>query len=442
MSDKQHDVVIIGGGISGSALLYLLAKYTDLKSLCLLEKNAGIAVLNSHGRNNSQTLHCGDIETNYSLDKAVNVKAGANMVVNYAASLPSCAHILYKYPKMVLGVGDEECDALQARFEQFQPHYDKMQFWDADGISRVEPNVVWGRNERIAALGIENDYSAVNFQALADSFVAQAKRDDTSQVDVRIKTKVTRIERTEQGYVVHTNNGPIKARFVVVSAGGHSLLFAQKMGYGKEYACLPVAGSFYYAPDVLHGKVYTIQNDKLPFAAIHGDPDLLVRGKTRLGPTALILPMLERHNYRTIPEFMRVFSLDMGVMKVMWDLFKVSDIRNYMFKNILFEVPYIRQRLFLKDARKIIPSLQLQDLTFAKQIGGIRPVMIDKVNRKLHMGEAKINPGNGIIFNMTPSPGATSCLQNGEQDVIAIAEYLGCQFDAQALERDLKQPQS
>ena len=438
MEKKQYDVVIIGGGISGTALLHLLSRYTDLKSIALIEKGSGIAALNSHGRNNSQTLHCGDIETNYSLEKAVNVKAGASMVVNYAKELPSSEHILYKYSKMVLAVGEEECEQLHERYQSFHPHYEKMELWDADGISRIEPNVVWGRNERIAALGVTDDYSAVNFQALADSFIAQAKRSDT-QVDVLLNTRVKKIIDHEKGFELHTNAGKVNARSVVVSAGGHSLLFAQRMGYGKQYACLPVAGSFYYSPDVLRGKVYTIQNDKLPFAAIHGDPDLLVRGKTRFGPTALILPMLERHNYKTIPDFMRLFSLDMGVMKVMWDLFKVSDIRNYMFKNMMFEVPYLRQRLFLKDARKIVPTLQLQDLTFAKGIGGIRPVMIDKENRKLHMGEAKIAPGNGIIFNMTPSPGATSCLQNAEQDLQMLVDYLGCEFKQEQLNKELKQ---
>ena len=438
MDKKLQDVIIIGGGISGSALLYLLARYTDLKSLTLLEKCNGIAVLNSHGRNNSQTLHCGDIETNYTLEKAVKVKAGASMVVNYARQLPSSEHILFKYSKMVLGVGEQECDQLAERYKVFSSHYDKMQFWDADGISRIEPNVVWGRNERIAALGVTDDYSAVNFQALADSFISQAKSTDAKSVNVHINTRVSQIRQVDNGFELFTNKGTMRSRFVVVSAGGHSLLFAQRMGYGKEYACLPVAGSFYYAPDVLRGKVYTVQNEKLPFAAIHGDPDLLVRGKTRFGPTALVLPMLERHNYSTVHEFFSVTRPGLAVMKVMWDLFKVKDIRHYMLKNILFEVPYIRQRLFLKDARKIVPTLQLQDLTFAKKIGGIRPVMIDKINRKLHLGEAKINPGNGIIFNMTPSPGATSCLQNAEQDMRYIVEFLGCDLNEAKLNQELK----
>ena len=96
-----------------------------------------------------------------------------------------------------------------------------------------------------------------------------------------------------------------------------------------------------------------LQNDKLPFAAVHGDPDVLVPGKTRFGPTALITPMLERYNRQSFFDFLRVLRLDMRVVKVLWDLFKVSDIRNYIFKNFLFEVPGLRRWLFLKDVKLI-----------------------------------------------------------------------------------------
>ena len=87
--NHTHDVIIIGGGISGTALLYLLAQYSDINDVMLLEKYNVIANVNSHGRNNSQTLHCGDIETNYTLEKALQVQASANMVVRYADRLNS-----------------------------------------------------------------------------------------------------------------------------------------------------------------------------------------------------------------------------------------------------------------------------------------------------------------------------------------------------------------
>jgi len=436
---QNHDVIIIGGGISGSALLYLLAEYTGINNITLFEKYNSIASVNSHGRNNSQTLHCGDIETNYTLDKALQVQASANMVTRYVNQLKDKDKIQYKYPKMVIGVGDYEVEQLRKRFTQFSPHYENMQLLERADINKIEPAVIEGRKEDIVGLGVLDDYTAVNFQALSESFVEQACAVKNKNIDVKLNTKAVSIEKSDNGYKVKTQKGETHfAKCVVVSSGGHSLLFAQRMGYGLEYSCLPMAGSFYYTPNILNGKVYTVQNDKLPFAAIHGDPDVLVSGKTRFGPTALALPVLERYNLKTLPEFLQVFRPDTDVIKTLWGLLKVPEIRNYLFKNMLFEIPLIRRQLFLKDARKIIPNMQLNDLTFAKKTGGIRPVMIDKKNHCLHLGEAKLSPGNGLIFNMTPSPGATSCLGNAEKDLDIIVDYLNVSVDKERLTKNLK----
>ncbi len=440
MTASKYDVLIIGGGISGTALLYELAKYTDLKSIGLVEKYEDLARVNSYATNNSQTIHCGDIETNYTLEKALNVKKAADMLVNYSLAENNTDELMGKYPKMVLGVGKDECDQLRERFKVFSPHYPNMRLWEAEDIKRVEPAVMEGRQEEVVALGVEGEYTAVNYYELSHSFVRKAKTIEDKTIDVRLGEGVEKIEEADDGYKVTTSKGTIEAKFVVVSAGGHSLLFAKRMGYGLEFSCLPMGGSYYFTPMFLNGKVYTVQNDKLPFAAIHGDPDVLVPGKTRFGPTALMLPLLERYNSKTFFEFVQVLGLGSAVAKVFWDLFKVSDIRNYIFKNFLFEIPWINRRLFLKDVKKILPSLKLEDLTFAKGFGGLRPQLIDKKNKELLLGEAKINTGKGITFNMTPSPGGTSCLDNALKDLMIIKDYLGCEFDEEAFNRDLVEP--
>ena len=195
------------------------------------------------------------------------------------------------------------------------------------------------------ALAVLDEYSAVDYQRLAESFVDQAQKRTDKDLQLFLKSHVEDIIEKDGVFSIVTQNAVIKAKTVVVSAGGHSLLLAQQMGYGLEFSCLPVAGSFYFTPPLLNGKVYTVQNDKLPFAAVHGDPDVLIEGKTRFGPTALLLPMLERYNSKTFFEFLRVLKLDSRVMKVFWDLFKVKDIRNYILKNFLFEVPLLRLSL-------------------------------------------------------------------------------------------------
>ncbi len=446
-ASTRYDVLIIGAGVTGTALLYELAKFTDLNRLCLVEKYDSIASVNSHAHSNSQTIHCGDIETNYTLAKASGVKRTAHMVINYATKLPARERdqIIFRMPKMVLGVGRQECSYIRQRYETFKDLFPRMQLLERGDIADIEPNVAlvdgaW-RREEIVATGTPDDYCAVDFQALAQSFSRECVRMDRAsrkQITQLFSTKVDTIRRdTDGGYVLSTNRGLLQARAVVVCAGGHSLLMAQEMGLGLEYSCLPVAGSFYFAPEALNGKVYTVQNPNLPFAAVHGDHDVKERGKTRFGPTALMLPMLERYDRSSIKEFFKVLRFDRQVAGVLWDQLKVPDIRNYILRNFLYEVPKLNRHLFVKEIRKIVPSMSVKDISYAEGFGGIRPQLIDKAARKLRMGEAKISDGTGIIFNMTPSPGGTSCLGSGEDDMRAIARYLGASIDERAFERTL-----
>lgn len=442
---NQYDLLIIGAGVSGSALLYLTTKYTNINHIGVIEKYAAPARVNSLSSNNSQTLHCGDIETNYTLDKALKVKRAASMLRNYAVAQADAHHIIYKYPKMVLGVGAKECELLRQRFAEFSPHYPRLKCMDKKAIAHIEPNVAMlngkFRSDEIIALGSTDEYTAVNFEALSRSFVRQAEiiaRQNTEKtIDLHYNEYVNHIKLDKVGFIVETNGVCYRAKTLVVCAGGHSLKLAHDMGYGHHYSVLPIAGSYYFTPHVLNGKVYTVQNDALPFAAIHGDPDVLVPGATRFGPTALVLPILERYNLKTLPDFLQVFRFDSRVAKVLWDLLKVKDIRNYMFKNMLFEIPLIRKILFLRDVRKIIPSLQFKDLKFANQVGGIRPQLIDKNNCQLLMGEAKIDSKIGAIFNMTPSPGGTSCIENAEIDMRNIVKHLAAKIDEEAFKKDL-----
>ena len=449
-ASTRYDCIIIGGGVSGTALLYELARYTDLKRLLLVEKYDRPAQVNSHAHNNSQTIHCGDIETNYTLDKALKVKRTASMVVNYATKLPARERdqIVHRMPKMVLGVGARECDYIRQRYQTFKGAYPRMQLLERADIADLEPNVAlvdgaW-RKDEIVATGTPDDYCAVDFQALSESFSAQCVRMDRDKerfsdkhVSQLYGTEVKKIRKDGSDYVVSTNRGDLLARSVVVCAGGHSLLMAQAMGFGLEYSCLPVAGSFYFAPEALNGKVYTVQNPNLPFAAVHGDHDVKERGKTRFGPTALMLPMLERYNRATVRDFFKVLRMDHNVAATLWDLMKVGDVRNYILRNFLYEVPGLNRRLFVKEIRKIVPDIEARDIEYADGFGGIRPQLIDRNTRELKMGEVKIIDGHGIVFNMTPSPGGTSCLGNAEQDMRLVAKHLGARVNWDAFGHEL-----
>lgn len=455
------DVLIVGGGVCGTALLFVLARYTSLRHLTLVERHGRLAQVNSRASSNSQTIHCGDIETNYTLEKALKVQRIAGMIGRYASLLPvdQRERCVFNTQKMVVAVGDTEAVKLRERFKQFSPHFPSMQLLEKPAIAEWEPRValVRGqlRSEDLVAIGIRGEATAVDYEALAETFVDQArallKPDGAGGLEVHLGTELRTLTADGDGFLVELAPWPgaegapgrlpegrrLRARHVVVNAGGHSLLLAQRMGYGLEYSCLPVAGSFYFAPAVLRGKVYTMQNDKLPFAALHGDPDVRVEGQTRFGPTALLLPMLERHRPASLMEFLEVLRLDGNVVAVLRQLFADPEIRAYILRNLLYEVPGLRRRLFLADVRKIVPDLQLEDLRFAKGYGGVRPQLIDKRRRTLLLGEVSIPARPGLVFNVTPSPGGTCCLGNALRDARAIADHLGAELDERRLEREL-----
>lgn len=439
MDQKHFDTIVIGGGISGAAVFYELARYTDIKNIALLEKYSSAATLNSHSTSNSQTIHCGDIETNYTLEKAKKVKKTADMIVKYGILQNAQNKFMFSHQKLALGVGEAECAYMKNRYEEFKQLYPYIKFYTKNEIKKIEPNVVLNeyssgdRSDEVVAMGVEEGviYTTVDFGLMSQNLIEQACKQNKN-THVAFNQEVTLIEKKDDVFYIKTADfKEYSAKSIIVDAGAHSLFLAHKMGIGLDKSCFPVAGSFYLAKRrILNGKVYMVQNPKLPFAALHGDPDLLANMNTRFGPTALVIPILERyHGLKSLPEFFKTLNLDMDVVKICLNLFKDSTIRNYILYNYLFEIPYINKKLFVKDAKKIVPSLKADDIYYAKKFGGVRPQVLDKKAGGLMLGEASITEIPGIIFNMTPSPGATSCLGNAQRDAKLICQYLGANFN-------------
>ena len=444
MKNNHYEVLIVGAGISGAALAYELARYTDVKSIAILEKYEKVAPLNTQGKANSQTIHFGDIETNYTVSKASITKKTAKMVEKYCLQHKLENEVIFSHQKMALGVGDREVEFMLERYEEFKDLFPNLQVWDKEHLKTVEPKLVFDENgkerpETIVGIGSQGEWTTVDYGKMTASLIENAKKEPDTEVDLFLNTQVKEIKKLpEGGYEVQTNNGTYSADSVVVNAGAHSLFLAHRMGYGLDFATLPMAGSFYMTNQkMLNGKVYMVQNPKLPFAALHGDPDILEHGLTRFGPTALVLPKLERFKPGTYMDFWKTLNFDANIVTIFWDLLKDSDISNYIFRNFLFEVPYFNKKLFVKDARKIVPSLSVDDIHYAEGFGGVRPQVLNKKERKLMLGEASINTGEGIIFNMTPSPGATSCLGNAKRDVINLCSFLGKEFNKEMFEHEL-----
>jgi len=436
--NKLFDTAIIGGGVAGCSLLFTLARYTDINNIILFEKYDEVSQLNSNPKANSQTLHVGDIESNYTLEKAKKVKESSSMIKNYIENFQEINITGFKSDKMLLAVGEDEIKELKARYTEFKELYPYLELWDEKFLATFEPKLLENRKEPIMAMGARGQITTVDYKKLSESFI-QKSLDTDKNIQMRYNEEVTKITREEDGYYKITSDTTnFRAKSIVVNAGAYSLLFAQDMGYGEEYAILPIGGSFFFTKEkLLNSKVYTMQNPKLPFAAIHADPDCTQNWNTRFGPTAFALPKLERYHSLHLKDLINALNIDKDVTQVYMNLFKDSTIRRYIFKNAIEEIPLIGKEVFVHDAQKVIPSLKVSDLTFAEGYGGMRPQIIDKKKHELLLGEAKISK-NGIIFNMTPSPGATSSLAIAMQDTKAICQHLSKSFDLEKHQREIQ----
>jgi malate dehydrogenase (quinone) len=218
------------------------------------------------------------------------------------------------------------------------------------------------------------------------------------------------------------------------------MYFAKQLGIAgiETQSLLLVAGNFYYTPKYLNAKVYTLQNPKLPFSAVHGDPDILNQEtKTRYGPTTRIVAQLERGRFATTFEYLTTLSpvaASVGAyMRILFD-------REFFFyavkHNVLFLLPGVGNYLFAKEVRKIIPTIKTSDIERAKGQGGVRPQIVQTAKRNpLSLGEVKLQ-AEGISFNVTPSPGASTCVYNGLSDIKRITQTLEGSFYEYKMEAD------
>ncbi|MFB6246430.1 MAG: FAD-dependent oxidoreductase [Candidatus Pacearchaeota archaeon] len=414
---KDYDVAIIGSGITGSAISYVLSNFSNVEDIAVIEKYSKVASVQSSKDNNSQTLHFGDIETNYSLEKAKKVKEGAELVMNYLENNPK-ENLHSKYGKMALAIGDKEIKSLQERHKNFKKIFPNLKKLETKEIKKKEPKVVEGReNENLLAYYTDNGYT-VDYQRLAKSFI------DKSKSDLFLNSKVKEVEKTEKGYKIKTYKEEINAKVLVVAASANSLGIAHSLGYGKDLILLPVMGDFYKSKrKLLNGKVYMMQDPKLPFAAIHGDPDVSKGSETRFGPIAQVWPVLERNNKKSFGDFLKLFQFRIDAIHAMFKQITDPTYFKFVFWNMLYSMPFFGKRLFLREVRKIIPSLKPKDIEYGKNIGGIRPQVLNVKTKKIEMGEAKII-GENSIFNITPSPGASVCLDNAYKDANKIIDFL------------------
>lgn len=239
-----YDVIIIGGGIVGTALARELSRYTA--SVVLLERKAEVGFGTSKA--NSGIIHAG------AHAPTGTMKGSLEWAGNQAwGPLHDDLGFGFKRVGELIVARDESqlatLDHLVAQGRE--RGVTGLELWEPDRIRREEPHV---SHDVIRALwaptaGVVNPYEAV--QLLAESAA-------TNGVEIAVDHEVTGIADAEDGLLsVRTTRRDVVGRFVVNAAGVYSDVIAELAGV-RTFTILPRKGEEYLLDKRLAGIVTRI----------------------------------------------------------------------------------------------------------------------------------------------------------------------------------------
>ncbi len=198
-----YDVIVIGGGVVGTAVLMNLSRYR-LKTL-LLEKADDVSC--GASRANSGIVHAGYDCVPGTLKTRFNVRGNA-LYPELCAELD----VPYRKTGSLVVSGKDGLDGLQVLLDRAQKNGVKASIIGREEILAIEPNVADGIEYALFApeAGIVSPYKLT---------IAQADYAVLNGAEVKLSAEVLSVKRTDKGYIVTTRAGVFEGKVVINSAG-------------------------------------------------------------------------------------------------------------------------------------------------------------------------------------------------------------------------------
>jgi glycerol-3-phosphate dehydrogenase len=361
---KPYDVLIVGGGVIGSAIARELCRYQ--LEIAVLEK--GLDICCEISAHNSGVLHAG--YNNQPGSKMAKFCVKGNHDFHKTARE---LDIPFKHTgKLVIGFDENDLAHLQKLKKQ----------GEVNGCPKLE---IVGK-ERIKKLSpfIEGKFALYSpMTGIVDPFqmtIGLAENAFCNGAKYYLDHEVTAIKRLSNSYQAITNHGVFEGRWLINCAGLFADKIASMMGV-DDYQIYPCRGE-YFVMDTRLGPmlplpVYPVPNIQTGGLGIHLTPTL--DGNIMLGPSADYID--ERDNY--------------AVTKPVLDI-------------------------LIRDGNRIFPYLKKED--FIRSFAGIRPKLTSKNQGGYHDFVIDIRPELPHVINLLgiESPGLTSAIPIAQEVVQLI----------------------
>lgn len=386
----DFDIILIGGGIVGTATaLELKQRYPDRRIL-LIEKETGFAAHQTG--HNSGVIHAGVYYQPGSL-KADFCKRGARATMDFCRThgLPfrQCGKLLVATTPLEL----ERMDALEQRCGQNGIETHRLTQKD---LNRLEPNIFGLGALKVPATGI-TDFIGITAK-MAELFERSGGKIMTGRT-------VTRIRETSDDITVHAGPQKVSTRYLIACGGLQADRLARMAGIDIDFRIIPFRGEYYRLPDrlntIVSHLIYPIPDPDLPFLGVHLTP--MIGNCITVGPNAAL--GWKREGYGRINVNIR----DTAEMLAFPGFWKV--IAAHLKSGIGEWIDSAYKPGYLKRIQKYCPSLKVNDL--APYPAGIRAQAVLRDGSLVHDFLFAESPRSLHVCN-APSPAATSAIPIGQ----------------------------
>ncbi len=396
----DFDIVIIGGGIVGLASAYkIMLNHPDIR-IAVLEKEDKLATHQTG--HNSGVIHSG-LYYEPGSNKAITCAKGRKELLDFAKK--------HKIPhkisgKIIVATQRKELTNLERILQNGRENdIEGIEKIGPDRIKEIEPACEGISGIRVPCVGV------IDFTKVAEKLgeLVEAKGNT-----VFTAHEVTAFDKHDFYTKVVTNQESFSAKYIINCAGLQCDRVARMDGVEPKMRIVPFRGDYYEltekAKEKVKSLIYPVPDPALPFLGVH--ITRTIDDNVECGPNAVF--SFKREGYGKTD-----FSLADS-----WDALSYPGLWKMFFKYWRYGLgEYIRafsKKLFLKQLKRLIPSLQNDDIKPCK--AGVRAQAIEPNGRPID--DFKIErKGNSIHVLNAPSPAATASLAIGDYINKTVSEH-------------------
>lgn len=400
MKEVKYDISVIGGGIVGMATAYKLQLEYPKLNIIILEKEKELA-FHQTGRN-SGVIHSGLYYEPGSF-RAKNCVDGRKQLVEFAEKHQIDYDICGKIVLATNQAEKEKLSKLKDRGEQ--NGLIGLKIIGQEAINHIEPFA-----KGLAALYVPES-GIIDYKAITNKF-----SDLILQINPNSKIQTSCQVFDVNDGVLLTNKGNIYSHHSVFCGGLFSDRLAKKDNMKLKMQIVGFRGDYYdledHAKEKVNNLIYPVPNPEFPFLGVHFTR--MTDGSIECGPNAVFT--FKREGYNKM-DFSLKDTLESITYSGTWRLF----INHWKFGMNEYRRAFSK-RLFLRELRKMIPSLKMSDIKVGRS--GVRAMALAKDGEVIDDFKIMKNEKNIHVLN-APSPAATACLSIADE----IVKYTSESFD-------------